>query len=446
MTLFLLLASCFTPEEQLVQPPPAEPATPAAAAEPKTLMVGRRLDNNHKVALQDDGSLVELTDPAKKTLQPLGTVASDGTYQLLDGRRGNLFHSSDLALSVPLSGMFSSRVESFAKTSSEIPTIRNQVAATGQGIKVGVLDANTRADRHEDQMVPAVIRDVAPNAAYLRLQYNAPTPTSNLSQNSPGNTMPEFNDFVVGMTLNYFDQFMGQLQALLADPNAPRIVNVSNGFSFAKFTNTLFRGVPREHPVRLQLSEDSHQMTLDANRMVESILTSDPRFQKKLTDYQTLTKKIAEKGTTLVVACGNDSESDPSAPGTAFNILAMSPHVISVASSNSQETPGNFTDDTISQSSALGNQKWNPTLAAPGAYIRVPNASGGIDIVSGTSFSAPYVAGAIALMLETNANLTFAQIKDLLIRSSVSLEGIDGNAAGAGVLNVPLAVSLVTQP
>ena len=59
---------------------------------------------------------------------------------------------------------------------------------------------------------------------------------------------------------------------------------------------------------------------------------------------------------------------------------------------------------------------------------------------SGTSFSAPQVAGAIALMLEANPNLRPAEIKDILQRSATPLPNYYNHEVGAGMLNTYAAV------
>jgi serine protease AprX len=59
---------------------------------------------------------------------------------------------------------------------------------------------------------------------------------------------------------------------------------------------------------------------------------------------------------------------------------------------------------------------------------------------SGTSFSAPLVAGAIALMLEANPNLTPAQVRDILQRTATPLTSYYLFEVGAGMLNAQAAV------
>jgi serine protease AprX len=59
---------------------------------------------------------------------------------------------------------------------------------------------------------------------------------------------------------------------------------------------------------------------------------------------------------------------------------------------------------------------------------------------SGTSFSAPVVAGTIALMHEVNSNLRPAEVKDILQRSATPLPNYYNHEVGAGMLNAYAAV------
>jgi serine protease AprX len=59
---------------------------------------------------------------------------------------------------------------------------------------------------------------------------------------------------------------------------------------------------------------------------------------------------------------------------------------------------------------------------------------------SGTSFSAPVVAGTIALMLEANPNLEPAQVRDILQRTATPLPSNFAHEVGAGLLNAHAAV------
>lgn len=83
-------------------------------------------------------------------------------------------------------------------------------------------------------------------------------------------------------------------------------------------------------------------------------------------------------------------------------------------------------------------------LAAPGLSILTTSPNGTYQEVSGTSFSAPLVAGTAALMLSHNPNLTPAQIDTILKVSADDLEpeGWDPGS-GWGRMNAGRAIDLV---
>jgi hypothetical protein len=60
---------------------------------------------------------------------------------------------------------------------------------------------------------------------------------------------------------------------------------------------------------------------------------------------------------------------------------------------------------------------------------------------TGTSFSAPQVSGAIALMLEANPTLTPAKVREILQRTATPLAPYYAHETGAGMLNVHAAQS-----
>ncbi len=56
-----------------------------------------------------------------------------------------------------------------------------------------------------------------------------------------------------------------------------------------------------------------------------------------------------------------------------------------------------------------------PDLVAPGAYINSTQINGGYNFTSGTSYAAPHVSGAAALLLQKNPELHHHEIKSLLL-------------------------------
>src|SRR6185295_5394255 len=140
------------------------------------------------------------------------------------------------------------------------------------------------------------------------------------------------------------------------------------------------------------------------------------------------TKMLTDSGINVVVSAGNTG------PGqNTLNPYAAAPWVVSVGATDTQGRLASF-----SSRGTFANSMFRPTLVAPGVNVVSLRGSGiasvtgvsglaGADAqrlssselpnyttANGTSFSAPQVAGAIALMLEANPTLKPAEIKEIL--------------------------------
>lgn len=164
------------------------------------------------------------------------------------------------------------------------------------------------------------------------------------------------------------------------------------------------------------------------------------------------TKMLTDAGVNVVFSAGNTG------PGNGtMNPYALAPWVIGVGAT---DATGKLAD--YSSRGNFGDALQHPSLVAPGTNIvslrSAPTVTGvsgiaGADYkrlsatelpyyttATGTSFSAPQVAGAIALMLEVNPNLTPAEVKDILSRSATPMPRYFFHEAGAGMLNTYAAV------
>lgn len=85
-----------------------------------------------------------------------------------------------------------------------------------------------------------------------------------------------------------------------------------------------------------------------------------------------------------------------------------------------------------------------PDMVAPGAYINTTQIGGGYNFTSGTSFAAPHVSGAAALLLEKYPNIHHHEIKSLLMTTSERVSDAYGQEfslsdSGSGRLNIAKA-------
>jgi len=82
-----------------------------------------------------------------------------------------------------------------------------------------------------------------------------------------------------------------------------------------------------------------------------------------------------------------------------------------------------------------------PEIVAPGAFINSTQNNGGYNFTSGTSYAAPHVSGAAALLLQKNPELHHHEIKSLLLTTVKPVSDAYGqefslHAAGAGRLDI----------
>ncbi|MBN1919568.1 MAG: S8 family peptidase [Verrucomicrobia bacterium] len=154
---------------------------------------------------------------------------------------------------------------------------------------------------------------------------------------------------------------------------------------------------------------------------------------------------VREKDVLVVKSAGNNY--DISAPGDAFNVVTVG------------RTTADFTQVyPTSGSGPLSDGRSKPDLVAPGTDITTTNPGGGFVSASGTSYSAPHVTGAAALLLDiadteglsTNHNvlksvLMTAARKDVLDKNgdawSAALGVLDEDS-GAGQLDVAEAAAV----
>lgn len=152
-------------------------------------------------------------------------------------------------------------------------------------------------------------------------------------------------------------------------------------------------------------------------------------------------REAAARGVLVVISAGNDNEVDPSGFASLANDPLVRGHVLIVGST-----------DSLNQISSFSNHAGRLAdlfLVAPGEGILAPFPQDKCDPGpgtclargSGTSFAAPHVAGAAALLAQMFPNLTGKDIFDILLMSATDLgaAGVD-QVFGHGLLNLEAAI------
>ena len=138
-------------------------------------------------------------------------------------------------------------------------------------------------------------------------------------------------------------------------------------------------------------------------------------------------------GIIVVIAAGNDGSANVDPFAGVANNTAVARNLVIVAGSVGA-------GDGISSFSDRAGDAAAHYLAAVGESVRAPNASNVAYLWSGTSFAAPQISGAIALLAQAFPNLSGAQIVDLLYRTArdTGAPGVD-SVYGNGVIDLTKA-------
>lgn len=173
------------------------------------------------------------------------------------------------------------------------------------------------------------------------------------------------------------------------------------------------------------------------------------------------TKRVADRGIMVVFSAGNSGPGFASITGN----YKKAPWVTLVAAGDKD---GNLADFSSRGRIDKGGTyvdpydgktyTWvdRPTVTAPGVDVVSANASTGsmhdgmhdefqpfYTVASGTSMSCPHVSGIIALMLEADPTLGWADVKDILEKTATNMPQKAGWESGAGYANAYAAVQEV---
>ncbi|HEX7858102.1 MAG TPA: S8 family peptidase [Sphingobium sp.] len=146
-------------------------------------------------------------------------------------------------------------------------------------------------------------------------------------------------------------------------------------------------------------------------------------------------QRATAAGTIIVIAGGNDAAAAPDALAGSIADPAVGHGLVIIAEAlDRNNVRASFAN------AAKGYEM--VTLGALGVYVPTVSKDGTVVNVSGSSFSTPEIAGAVALLAQAFPNLTSAQIVQLLLSSARDL-GVAGadSIYGVGALDIAKAFS-----
>jgi len=151
---------------------------------------------------------------------------------------------------------------------------------------------------------------------------------------------------------------------------------------------------------------------------------------------------VEAAGTVVVFACGNSGPTPMSlrnpanratTPYNTFSVGAVWATDVNTIWDQSSRGPSDCDGISI-----------KPEVVAPGYQIKTTYPDSSYVIGAGTSFAAPHVAGAVALLRQYNPNAPVDSIKSALMRSAVDKGDLgEDNTFGWGVIDIPAAKRLL---
>ncbi len=152
----------------------------------------------------------------------------------------------------------------------------------------------------------------------------------------------------------------------------------------------------------------------------------------------------AKAGVIIVVSAGNNHASNPSA--FSEKLVSEAPGQVIIAGALGVQSGAEINYNTLSAiSNAAGDYKdW--FLGAPGYMVNVAYQHDGMNTVSGTSFAAPAVAGAVALLRQAFPNLSANEVVQILLTTADDLGQAGADTEfGQGRLNIGKAFQPIGQ-
>ena len=318
------------------------------------------------------------------------------------------------------------------RRSAELTSANHGSPVTGRDVTVAVLD--TGVDGTHGDISGRVVQNVKlADTQSLGVGFNYPVVSANLPNTDQ---VYGHGTFVAGVIAGNGQQSAGKYAGVASGAN---ILGISAGDATLLFILSGFDYLltnAQAFNVRVVNCSFSANTVFDVN---------DP--------VNIATKMLTDAGISVVFSAGNTG------PGSdTLNPYSVAPWVISVGAT---DNVGRLAD--FSSRGEFGSPLFHPTLVAPGVKTVSLRPSSLVSITtvsglgeadsqlsaselpyyttgSGTSFSAPEVAGVIALMLEANPQLTPAQVRDILQRTATPLPAYYLYEVGAGLLNAQAAV------
>lgn len=330
---------------------------------------------------------------------------------------------------------------------------RNGLPYSGKGIGVVVNDSGVDATHPDLEFGTHVVQNVASQANLRNLTGIGPvTRVENMPNTDIGGGHGSHVAGIVGATGEASDP-SGAFEGV-----APGASIIGHGSGAALFILDTLGGF--DYALTNQFKYNIRVVSNSFGRTSDVGTAFDPDDPTNIA-----TKKLADRGVVVVFSAGNSGPGE----GTITGNFKKAPWVVTVAAGDKQGRLAGFSsrgEDGKGGQVVVDGQTltWadRPTVTAPGVNIYSVRASTAdptyfadfaaeaaeigennalsYTALSGTSMSAPHVAGIVALMLEANPSMGWREVKQVLEDTATNMPGIKTWEGGAGYANAYAAV------
>lgn len=169
-------------------------------------------------------------------------------------------------------------------------------------------------------------------------------------------------------------------------------------------------------------------------RIIDLSLAGDEPLGAK---FEAALGKAVKSGAVIIIAAGNDAQLLPAWPARYAADPRFAGSIVAVGAVNKQGEMADFSDRAGFTHAAY--------ISAPGQKVVTDCDAATCALISGTSFAAPHVAGALALLMQAFPDMSGRQALDLILRSAVGAGGQGDTVYGRGRLDVYRAYRLALR-
>jgi serine protease AprX len=275
-------------------------------------------------------------------------------------------------------------------------------------------------------------------------------------------------------TADFGNRVLGQVNMTSLTPNSP-----GDGYGHGTFVAGIAAGAapgyagaaPKANLLSVDVMNDQGQATVaDVIKGCDWILANKSTYNIQVANFSLhsanrasvlfdpldqAVEKLWLNGVVVVAASGNYATDAVNTPSGVQFAPGNDPFVITVGAADIGSSLG-AGDDQVAPWSAWGYTPdgfMKPDIGAPGRYMVGPvTANGGLVAerpdkvvkpgymqLSGTSFSAPIVAAAAAMLRQQNPTWTPDQVKGALMATALPQSRVKPGALGVGEVNIALA-------